>query len=270
MTKDAAAAGQVSGSAAEIYDQFFVPALFGEWASPLCDTADIRSGHAVLDIACGTGATTREAAARVNPAGRITGLDRNDGMLAVARARAPEIEWIEGLAEELPFADGSFDAVLCQFGLMFFDDRAQALRQMRRVVRPGGKIAVTVWDDAATSPGYDGMISLIDEMFGEAAANALRAPFVLGNKQAVTSVLDEGGLTGATVTTRQGTARFPSIREWVRTDVRGWTLADFIDDAGYEALVEAAEDKLGHFAGDDGSVAFAAPAHIVVWTAGSI
>lgn len=268
MTKDAAAAGQVSGSAAEIYDQFFVPSLFGEWAAPLCDAANIRPGHTVLDIACGTGATTREAAARVHPAGRVTGLDRNDGMLAVARARAPEIEWIEGVAEEMPFADGSFDAVLCQFGLMFFDDQAQALQQMRRVVRPGGSIAVTVWDKASTSLGYDGMIELIDEMFGQAAANALRAPFVLGNEQTFSDLLNEGRLTGAMVTTRRGTARFPSIREWVRMDVRGWTLADFIDDAGYEALVEAAEHRLGHFAGDDGSVAFAAPAHIAVWRAG--
>lgn len=268
MAQDTAAAGQVSGSAAEIYDQFFVPSLFGEWAAPLCDAANIFPGHTVLDVACGTGATTREAAARVKPAGHVTGLDRNGGMLAVARARAPEIEWIEGLAEELSFADDSFDVVLCQFGLMFFDDRTQALQQMRRVVRPGGRVVVTVWDEETTSPGYDGMIELIDEMFGETAANALRAPFILGEQQVFTSVLDEGGLTGAAMTTRQGTARFPSIREWVRMDVRGWTLAEFIDDAGYEALVAAAEDKLGHFAGDDGSVAFAAPAHIAVWRSG--
>lgn len=267
MTTSTATAGQVTGSAAEIYDEFFVPALFGAWAGPLCDAVRMRADNHVLDVACGTGATTREVAARVGPKGRVVGLDRNDGMLAVAARRAPEIEWVEGLAETLPFEDNSFDIVLCQFGLMFFDDRATALSEMRRVVRPGGRIALTVWDSTANSPGYAGMIELIEEMFGQEAADALRAPFVLGDQYKLQGLLDETGLSGATVTTLTGSARFTSIREWVRMDVRGWTLAEFIDDAGYEALVAAAEREFGKFSCMDGSVEFPAPAHIAVWTA---
>ena len=268
MTTHAATAGQVSKSAAEIYDEFFVPALFGEWAGRLCDAAEIAAGHAVLDVACGTGATTREAAARIGPAGTVVGLDRNDGMLSVARSRTPGITWIEGCAESLPFADRSFDAVLCQFGLMFFDDRNRALEQMLRVVRPGGRIALTVWDDVANAPGYAGMIALIDKMFGPEAADALRAPFVLGNRQTLEVLLNDSGLGDSILTTVSGTARFASIREWVRMDVRGWTLSDSIDDAGFEALVAAAEDHLQPFAAEDGSVEFPAPAHIVVWAHG--
>ncbi len=265
MTTNAATAGQVSRTAAEIYDEFFVPALFGEWAKPLCDAAKIGSDTKVLDIACGTGATTRAAAERVGPKGRVVGLDRNDGMLSVARARNSAIEWVEGFAEALPFAPSSFDTVLCQFGLMFFDDRAKALNEMVRVLRPGGRIALTVWDSAESSPGYAGMIDLIDTMFGSDAAGALRAPFVLGDKKALQRALNDGGLSDASVTTVTGTARFKSIREWVRMDVRGWTLTDFIDDKGFEALVTAAEKRFGRFSGRDGSVEFPAPAHIVVW-----
>lgn len=265
MITNAATTGQVSKSAAEIYDEFFVPALFGEWARPLCDAAGIGVGSRVLDVACGTGATTREAAERVGPEGRVIGLDRNDGMLAVAAARAPGIEWVEGLAEALAFEDNSFDVVLCQFGLMFFDDRAKALREMSRVVRPSGRVALTVWGEVANSPGYAGMIRLINAMFGQDAADALRAPFVLGDRQKLQSVLEDGGLAGATATTATGSARFASIREWVRMDVRGWTLADFIDDEGFEALVSAAENELDGFAGPDGVVEFPAPAHVVVW-----
>ncbi len=266
MTKDAAAAGQISKSAAEIYDEFFVPALFGEWAGPLCDAAEIGPGDAVLDVACGTGATTREAARRVGPAGRVAGLDCNAGMLDVARTQAPAIEWTENFAESLPYDDGAFDRALCQFGLMFFGDRVRALREMRRILRPGGTLAVSVWDDVGNSPGYDAMIRLIEAMFGPEPADALRAPFVLGDPQSVLRLLDKAGLDGARIVTRTGTARFASIRDWVRTDVRGWTLADFIDDAGVEALTLRAEETLERFVARDGAAEFPAPAHIAIWT----
>ncbi|MGB0507032.1 MAG: class I SAM-dependent methyltransferase [Pikeienuella sp.] len=268
MTSNTAAAGQVSKSAAEIYDEFFVPALFGEWAGRLCDAADVGSGMDVLDIACGTGATTREIASRVGPNGTVTGIDCNDGMLTVARSRAPDISWIEGQAESLPFSDDSFDRVLCQFGLMFFEDRVKSLQQMQRVLRPGGQIALTTWDDVTNSPGYEAMINLIDSLFGPEPANALRAPYVLGDSKGLEYLLTVGGLNDATVSTITGTAQFASIREWVRLDVRGWTLTDYIDDAGFEALVAAAEEKLGHFTTKDGSVTFPAPAHIAVWQQG--
>jgi ubiquinone/menaquinone biosynthesis C-methylase UbiE len=265
MTTNTATAGQVSKSAAEIYDEFFVPALFGRWAEPLCDAAQIGRGHDVIDIACGTGATTRAAETRIGPKGRIVGLDRNQGMLCVAQSRATEIEWSEGVAEALPFADETFDRVLCQFGLMFFDDTSKALGEMVRVLRPGGRIALSVWDDVANSPGYAGMIKLIEAMFGRDAADALRAPFVLGDKQRFQEVLRDGGLIEAKVMTVAGTVRFSSIRDWVRMDVRGWTLTEFIDDAGFEALVAAAEEKMDGVAASDGSVQFAAPAHIASW-----
>ncbi len=258
----AAATGQVNAEAARIYDAFFVPALFGEWAGPTCDAADIGSGDRVLDIACGTGVVAREAARRAGSRGRVVGLDRNPGMLAVAREQAPDIDWREGRAEALPFEDANFDVALCQFGLMFFEDRAGALREMRRVVRPGGTAAVVVWDRAETSPGYAAMIELIDRMFGASAADALRAPFVLGDAEALRSLLDAAGWADASIDTRTGTARFASISDWVRTDVRGWTLADLIDDEQCAALTRAAEAELSRFAGSDGRVAFAAPGHV--------
>lgn len=263
---DDATAGQISASAAEIYDDFFVPALFGPWAGPLCEIAGLSPGARALDVACGTGATTRVAHDRVRPGGGATGLDRNAGMLAVARRKAPGIDWVEGRAENLPFADDSFDAALCQFGLMFFDDRAAALWEMRRVVRPGGRIAVSVWDDVRNSPGYAGMIALLERLFGPAPAEALRAPFVLGDAAALRGLAAESGAPDAKVVTREGVARFPSIRDWVATDVRGWTLADMIDDDQFAALVEAAEREFADFTGPDGRVAFAAPAHVLMMT----
>lgn len=262
-SSDATAAGQVNAEAARIYEAFFVPALFGEWAAPICTAAEIKPGDRVLDIACGTGAATREAAKRAGPQGRVIGIDRNPDMLAVAQKQAGNIAWREGRAEALPFADGSCDVALCQFGLMFFEDRAGALREMRRVIGPGGRAVVTVWDRAETSPGYAAMIQLIDRMFGYRIADALRAPFVLGDLGRLRSLLQKAGWDNASISTRVGAARFDSITEWVKTDVRGWTLADLIDDDQYVALVRAANADFERFTDSSGAVSFAAPGHII-------
>ena len=193
----------------------------------------------------------------------MTGIDRNSGMLAVAREQAPQIDWREGRAEALPFDESSFDAALCQFGLMFFEYQALALREMRRVIGRGGRAVVAVWDRVENSPGYAAMVDLIDRMFGNTAADALRAPFALGDLGALKSLLQRAGWGEAAINTRIGTARFESITEWVRMDVRGWTLADMIDDDQYEVLVRAANAELARFASSDGTVTFAAPGHII-------
>ena len=260
---ESTASGQVSGSAAEVYDAFFVPALFGAWAGPVSDAAGLGPGDRVLDVACGTGALTRQAWARVQPGGSVAGLDINDGMLSVARRQAPEIEWHQGPAESLPFGDGVFDAVLCQFGLMFFEDRVAALSEMARVLRPGGRLCVAVWDSLDNTPGYAAVTALLQRLFGDAVADGMRAPFNLGDSNQLLPLFSAAGIADGDLRTLQGNARFPSIESWIHTDVKGWTLADMIDDAEYATLQEAAQRELADFALDDGSVQFAAPAHIV-------
>ena len=255
--------GQVTRSAAEIYEEFFVPALFQQWTPIVADAAGIKAGQRVLDVACGTGVLAREAARRVGGAGLVTGLDRNEGMLAMARRIAPAVEWKAGRAEQLPFADASFDAVVSQFGLMFFDDRAQALREMRRVLKPGGRLAVAVWDRLENSPGYAAMAGLLERLFGRRIASELHAPFALGDPEALRVLFAEAGLGKAKVATHAGTARFPSIEAWVRTDVKGWTLADLIDDDQYALLLREAAVALRRYAKVDGIVIFDAPALIV-------
>jgi ubiquinone/menaquinone biosynthesis C-methylase UbiE len=258
--------GQVTGSAAEVYEEFFVPALFQEWTDRVADAAGVRPRERVLDVACGTGALTRTVAARVGREGAAVGLDVNDGMLAVARRKAPGIEWRSGRAEALPLETGSFDAVVSQFGLMFFDDRRAALGEMLRVLRPGGRLAVAVWDSLEHTPGYATMTELLQKLFGDRTAEALRAPFALGDTTALRSLFAAAGIPNATVTTRSGTARFPSIKAWMYTDVKGWTLAETIDDAQFSHLLEEAEKVLKAFLAPDGTVAFEMPAHIVTAT----
>jgi ubiquinone/menaquinone biosynthesis C-methylase UbiE len=129
---------QVSTDAAEVYEACFVPAIFGAWAGRVADAAEVTTGDKVLDVGCGTGVLAREALRRVGPEGRVTGLDLNEGMLAVAARTEPKIAWREGHATALPFEDASFDVVASQFALMYFPDRAAALRDMWRTLAPGG------------------------------------------------------------------------------------------------------------------------------------
>ena len=255
--------GQLIRSAAEVYDTFFVPALFAEWAPRVADAAKLAPGQTVLDVACGTGVFAREALPRMLPGGAVIGLDCNPDMLAVARRRASDIDWRQGQAEALPFADHSFDVVASQFGLMFFEDRRAALEQMWRVLRPGGRLVIMVWDALERTPGYASMTALLQRLFGERIASELRAPFALGDPAQLRALFADAGIAEIDLNTFVGSARFPSIEDWVHTDVKGWTLADRIDEAQYELLRSAAETELACYRQADGQVVFDSPAHIV-------
>jgi SAM-dependent methyltransferase len=251
--------GQVSTAAAEIYDTFFVPALFGQFPDQVLDHARVRAGARVLDIGCGTGIVAKAAYRRVGANGEVVGVDPNEGMLAVARRSEESIDWRLAGAESLPIDDRSFDHILSQFAVMFFTDREAALHEMARVTVPGGTVTIATWAGLDRTPGYDAMVALIDDELGEAAANALRVPFVLGDVEDVRQLLTPFG-HDIRVDEIAGTARFASIADWVHTDVRGWTLTDLVDDAGEAALVARAERELASFVSADGSVTFPAPA----------
>ncbi len=256
--------GLVSKSAAEVYEEFFLPALFSQWAAQIIDVCQPRLGASFLDVACGTGVLARAALEVVGSSGTVTGLDINPEMLAVARTKEPGVSWIAGPAESLPFEADTFDVVASQFGLMFFNDRVEALREMQRVVRPSGIVALAVWDSLESTPGYLAAVELLSRLFGDAVADGLRAPFNLGNREALLRLLDEAGARGAEVRTLRGDARFPSIESWMYTDVRGWTMSEDVSDQQFETLVAAAHNDLRRFVRPDGSVKFAMSAHVAV------
>lgn len=252
--------------AANAYEALFVPALFRQWAAKVADAAAIRGGQRVLDVACGTGILAREAAARVGAAGHVVGLDPNPGMLAVAARLAPDVEWRQGVAESLPFPPGSFDAVVSQFGLMFFRDGCQALQEMKRVLTPGGRLVVAVWNSLDEIPAYASLVTLLEAAAGSRAADALRAPFVLGDRKSLARLASDAGMGTAVIQTDHGVAEFPSIRSMVEADLRGWlpVMGVNLPDDQIEAILVQAERALAPYGTPDRRISFPISAHLVI------
>lgn len=249
--------------AAASYQDKLVPALMEEWAPRVADAAHIRPGDRVLDVACGTGVLARAAASRAAPGGAVTGLDLAAGMLAIAARLSPGITWRQGSATALPFPDRSFDAVVSQFGLMFFPDPAGALREMMRVLVPGGRLAVAVWGSLADTPAYAAEVALAERHAGPTVADMLRQPFVLGEGSRLADLLRAAGIAGATVGLWPGRGRFPNIRSMVEVDVRDWLplVGIVLDDALIEKILAEAETVLKPFVVQEGAgVSFASPA----------
>lgn len=251
-------------SPAEIYEERFVPALFRQWGPIMCDLVRAGPGERILDVACGTGVLACAALDRVGDRGKVVGLDPNADMLSVARRKSARIEWREGRAEAMTFAENSFDAVASQFGLMFFDDRPAAFREMMRVLRRGGRLAVAVCDALDHSPGYSAFADLLQRLFGEQVAEAFRAPFVLGDPGRLRAICGEAGIDGAELTRRNGVVRFPSIAALVSTErACVWTLGGLLDDDQFARLSKEVEPVLKPFASANGEIAFDMPALIV-------
>src|SRR5262245_10452218 len=253
---------QIEG--AKAYEALFVPALFRQWARKIADAAEIRDHKRVLDVASGTGILGREIASQVGFGGHVVGIDANPGMIEVAKALAPAIDWRQGMAEALPFADNSFDAVVSQFGLMFFNDRFAALREMLRVLCPGGLLAVAVWDSLDNIAGYAIEVSLVEQIAGQAAADELRAPFVLGDRKHLAKLFSDAGIPSIQITTHEGVAHFPSVKTMFEAELRGWLplMGVILPEDQISRILAEAEQALCSFV-SGGSVRFPISAHIV-------
>ena len=203
-----------SRNAAENYQEYFVPVLGRPFGVDLVERAGLRTGERVLDVACGTGVVARLAAERVAPTGLVSGLDVNAAMLGVARAlpSAVPVKWYETSAESAPLPDGSFDVVFCQFGLQFIADKAAALREMQRVLVPGGRLYLST---PMPNAFFDVLDRAIARHVSEEASAFVHAVFSYDDPEEMRDLLREGGFERLDVGPHRKTISPPGARDFM-------------------------------------------------------
>jgi ubiquinone/menaquinone biosynthesis C-methylase UbiE len=253
----------LSAAAAERYESQFVPALFAEWAPRLTELAAAAPGQRVLDVACGTGIVARTVADAQRGRGRVVGLDLNEAMLDVARRVRPEIEWRQGDAAHLPFADGAFDVALCQMAFMFFPDRSQALREMARVVTDQGTVAFSVPSRLDAQPAYAPFVEMVARHAGSEALRLLGAYFASGDLDELRGLVDGAGLQVVATRTHQGKVQCPSIDAFVAMEVESTPLRERISDEVYARIREEARALLRPYTTPRGGAEIPLEGHVI-------
>jgi ubiquinone/menaquinone biosynthesis C-methylase UbiE len=179
-----------TASLPDLYERYLVEPLFRPFAEQLLAVARVQHHDRLLDVACGSGIVARLAEPLIGEHGRIVGVDASPAMLAIARAAAPAIDWREGDAARLPIADGdSFDVVTCHQGLQFFTDRGAALCEMRRVLAPGGRVAIGTWRPIEECPLVRDLQHVAEQHVGPIADRR----HSLGDADAIRTLLDDAG-----------------------------------------------------------------------------
>ena len=187
-------------SVPKAYEEFFVPRLFEPWAALLLDEAKLKKGQAVIDVATGPGTVARLAAPRLGPKGRIVATDIARAKRALAGA-AP-IEYVESPAAPLAARTGAFDVVLCQQGLQFFPDRPAALREMKRVLKPGGHAVVAVWTAISRNQIFAAFHAALRAATQPELADLITAPFSWHSSAELKAATEEAGFRKVRLLTR--------------------------------------------------------------------
>lgn len=235
---------QMDASAPELYERYLVPAITSVWANDLLDRVGLRRGETVLDIACGTGVVARLAEHRGH-VGRLVGIDLNTAMLAIARQKSATVEWIEGSALDLPFDTNSFDAVLCQLGLQFFPNRALALKEMVRVLKPGGRAGLSVYSAIERTPAAHAFVQALDKYLGVEASRTKRSEHLSCDAQEVRAWAKQAGFDVVDVATVTKQITFPSMMDYARFQLTATPMAALLknrDASESERLIMSIAD----------------------------
>ncbi|MCA9903555.1 MAG: class I SAM-dependent methyltransferase [Anaerolineae bacterium] len=230
---------QLAQDAAERYQEILVPAILGPFAQALVDWADLRHDPLVVDVGCGTGAAARFAADKIGTAGRVIGTDINPGMLRVAQAlpngHGAPLEWRQESAYALSFGDETADVVLCAQTLQFLNDRLKALQAMRRILKPGAALYVSLWCDIEQNPYFDTLVQAVARNIGADTAAGLGAAFSFSDLDAIQDMVRAAGFADLKTTIAEIALALPPIPEFVPRHIQATPLGP-----GYNAASPAA------------------------------
>ena len=244
-----------AGSIPQLYNQLMVPMLFDTYAAEMASELTALNPTDILETAAGSGALTRAMAARLPPTARITATDLNQPMLDVAANLSPNdprITYRQCDATDLPFADASFDALVCQFGVMFFPDRPKAFAEAARVLRKSGTFIFNVWDRIAANDFVAAITDVLADRFpADPPEFMARVPHGVFDTKLLTSQLETAGFTSVTVkavdhTSTAATPMDAATAYCQGTPLRGEILARDPDGLG-PTTVAAAEALKARF-----------------------
>jgi ubiquinone/menaquinone biosynthesis C-methylase UbiE len=234
-----------SGSIPEIYDRLLVPLIFEPYALDLAARLARTGPQDVLETAAGTGVLTRAMAARLPAQARIVASDLNQPMLDRARARQPgdgRIAWRQADALALPFEDESFDAVACQFGAMFFPDKVQAYREARRVLKPGGRFLLSVWDRISENEFADVVTEALAAVFPHDPPRFMaRTPHGYHDLDRIRAELDAAGFADVSAEAVDAISKAASPRDPAVAYCQGTPLRTEIEARDASRLDEATD-----------------------------
>lgn len=240
----------------QIYDRHMGPVLFEPYAADLVNRLKSRGLNDFLEIACGTGIVTRAILERLKPRPRLVATDLNEPMLNYARSKfkaEPGLEWRQADASELPFPDASFDAVVCQFGVMFVPDKLAAMKEARRVLRPEGVFAFNVWDRLEENDLARTAHETIAKFFPFDPPQFYTIPFGFHDPDLIRSMLGQAGFADVKIESVPKEARSTSAGHAAIGLVRGNPVVNAIQERGgveVEAVIAAVEEALRASYGD--------------------
>ena len=205
-----------AGSIPALYEQYLTPLKFEPFAEDLARRlADITQGR-VLEVAAGTGVVTRAMAKALPRQVEVVATDLNQAMLDLARTRqqAPNVRWQQADAQSLPFEASSFDAVICQFGVMFFPDKLAAYREALRVLKPGGRFVFNVWNALDLNPVSQVVSDTVAKAFPDDPPRFIeRVPFGYFDSDRILGEVQQAGFENVDITVVEKVTHAPSPRE---------------------------------------------------------
>jgi SAM-dependent methyltransferase len=259
-----------AGSVPQIYERLLVPLIFEPYAVDLADRVAALEPRRVLEVAAGTGVVTRNLARKLGRQTSIVATDLNPGMLdqAAAIGTARPVDWRTADAMQLPFPDASFDVIVCQFGVMFFPDKAKAFAEARRVLAPSGHLAFNVWDRIEDNEFADCVTRALGRLFPDDPPRFLaRTPHGYHDRAVIENDLARGGFTSpASIATLAKRSRADSPATPSTAYCHGTPLRNEIEARAASRLDEGtsagATEIAKHFG--NGSVDGKIQAHVVV------
>jgi SAM-dependent methyltransferase len=250
------------GSVPENYERHLVPLLFLDYAADLAARVEVPAGGAVLETACGTGAVTRHLQPRVPDGARLTATDLAPPMIDQVRQVVGEhanIEYRQADATDLPFADDSFDAVVCQFSLMLFPDKAAGMQDAAWVSRPGGRFVFNVWDKLERNGFSKAVHEAVATLFPDDPPRFLEVPYAYHDLSTIVDGLQQAGFGTVDISVQPRESQAADPRQVALGLVAGSPLANQITERGSLALEDAATEVEARISRQFGSGPISAP-----------